>query len=230
MERRYYPTHRGENKADQTFHSFGRHGDHTAQASFPYSPRATKHVPGLTHQSAESTPEPHGLRLTPASMRSGFIEYQQMCEQPHGETPASDITSQPVQPIHSFASGDTSSCTVSAAVRVPTSPDEDNTAESPAKGLSGLRCSAEEPFLAAMPLQTIMENISTTDTGDVVRKVRIYSCGRLRVVTRDVLASDHAVVMWEGVRCQLVCAGQAEQSIRQAPKRSQLHHPNVILG
>lgn len=153
-------------------HSVGKHGEYTRHASVSDSPEVTTQLPGLAQQYPMVTPEQYEVRLTPASMRTDLVHYRQLCEQPHGETPASDVTSQPVQPIHSFASGDTSSCTVSAAVRVPTSPEDDYTAESPAKALPGLRCSAEEPFLAGLPLQTIMENCTAASTRSTVRMVR----------------------------------------------------------
>lgn len=172
MQHHRHPSDCAVSKNAHNLHSFGRHDERTRQASVSDSPQVTTRLPGLAQQTPDVTPEPDGFRLTPASMRTDLIDYQQLCEQPHGETPASDVTSQPVQPIHSFASGDTSSCTVSAAVRVPTSPDDDHTAESPAKALPGLRCSAEDPFLAALPLQTIMENSATASTGDAVRMVR----------------------------------------------------------
>jgi hypothetical protein len=176
MHRRHKQAHRCVNKPDQPLLSSRKARDHTAQTLRSGCPRKAKPPLGPAHPSPKLTPEPDEFRLTPASMRTDFIDCQQLCEQLHGETPASDATSQPVQPIHSLVSGDSSSCTVSATVRVPTSPDEDNTAQSPSKALPGLRQSAEEPYLAPLPLQTILENNSAAGTDDFLATVRVCSC------------------------------------------------------
>lgn len=122
-------------------------------------------------ESPRQTPAADGVRLTPASMRTDRIDYAKFAEQPHRHTPASDVTSQPVQPMHSFASGDSSSCTTSA-VRVPISPEEDSSAESPEKRSQDLQLPDEDYLGTGLPLQPIME-IATTDVShDVPRTVR----------------------------------------------------------
>ena len=123
-------------------------------------------------ESPRQTPAPDGLRLTPASMRTNRIDYARFAEQPHRHTPASDVTSQPVQPMHSFASGDSSSCATSA-VRVPTSPEEDSSAESPEKDSQNLQLPDEECDGTGLPLQPIMENSTTDISNDSQGMVRL---------------------------------------------------------